>query len=162
MGMISRTNKKTEVEALIEFWFRIQHFLRGRARISRAAGLHSREYELLLAVKAVSANRGASVSLMAEHLCLQQPVATALVKSLVTKGLLLAERNPCDRRSLALKLTPQGAKLLRRIVRQSVMGLQAEGPGLSAALRKTLRHDYERTALSSVPAMAGKAFRQWT
>lgn len=162
MGRISRTNKKAEVEALIEFWFRIQHFLRVRARISRAAGLQSREYELLLAVKTISANRGASISLMAERLCLQQHIAAALVKSLVTKGLLLAERSPRDRRSLALKLTPQGAKRLRSIVRQSVIGLRAEGPGLSAALKKTLSNDYGRTALSSVSARAGKAFRQWS
>lgn len=138
MERTSRVTANAERESLIEFWFRVQHFLRVRARISRAAGLHSREYELLLAVKAVPPNNCASVSLMAERLCIHQPITTALVKSLVAKGLLRASRSPRDRRSLALKLTPRGAKLLRTIVTQSVHGLQAEGPGISGALRRTI------------------------
>lgn len=138
METISKATANAERESLIEFWFRVQHFLRVRSRISRAAGLHSREYELLLAVKAVPANRCASVSLMAERLCLQHPVTTNLVKSLVVKGLLCANRSTRDRRSLSLKLTPKGARLLRDIVTQSVNGLQSEGPGISAALRRTI------------------------
>lgn len=140
MEKTSRITADTRPESLIDFWFRVQHFLRVRAKISRAAGLHVREYELLLAVKAMPPKNSASVSLMAERLCIHQPITTMLVKSLVSKGLLRAERGHRDRRSLALTLTPRGARLLRTIVAQSVNGLQAEGPGLSAALERTLAH----------------------
>lgn len=159
MGSTSLNFENTQKQSLIEFWFRVQEFLRVRARISRAAGLHAREYELLLAVKATPVSSGASVSLMAERLCLHQPIATTLVKSLVAKGLLLAQRSPRDRRSLALKLTPRGQRLLRRIVQQSVSGLQFEGPALTAALKRTLRSGHSETSTLS-PSVA-KGSRRW-
>lgn len=139
MAMFSGIAAVADRQSLIEFWFRVQHFLRVRARISRGAGLHAREYETLLAVKTVPIGQCANVALIAKRLCLQQSPSSALVKSLVNKGLLRADRNPHDGRSLALKLTPRGAKLLRAIAAQSVNGLQAEGPELCSALRKTIR-----------------------
>lgn len=147
MEMISGMASQADEKSLIEFWFRVQHFLRVRAKLSRAAGLHAREYELLLAVKAIPAGRGASVSLIAERLCLQHPVTTALVKSLVAKGLLRADRSPKDRRSLALKLTPKGARLLGELVLESVNGLQAEGPGLTTSLRRTIGNKEQRSTI---------------
>lgn len=160
MGISSSVTATAGPESLIEFWFRVQHFLRVRTRITRAAGLHSREYELLLAVKAVPAKKCASISLMAERLCLQHPVTTVLVKSLVAKGLLCADRSPRDRRSLALKVTPKGARLLRTIVTQSVNGLQAEGPPLSTALRKTIAQTRDRTARAKEVALNEVARKQ--
>jgi DNA-binding MarR family transcriptional regulator len=61
-----------------------------------------------------------------------------MVKDLVKRGLVAAHRSQQDRRSLSLRLTPQGESLLERIVKRSVEGLASEGPEIISSLGKIL------------------------
>jgi len=123
---------------LVEFWFRVQAFLRTRRAFAKSEGLDSREYELLLMLKALAGRRSVNVSVIAENLFVHHHVAAGMVKDLVKRGLVAAHRSQQDRRSLSLRLTPQGESLLERIVKRSVEGLASEGPEIISSLGKIL------------------------
>ena len=138
MKQFSKNRENNSRGPLIEFWLRVQSFLQIRSNIARAAGLRSREYELLLAVKAVPDSHRASISVLAERLLLQHHVAAGMVKSLAKKGLLVAKRSPHDRRALSIQLTATGERLLREIVAKSLNGLQLEGPRIRMSLKRVI------------------------
>lgn len=134
---------------LVEFWFRVQQFLRTRRVFAESEGLDPREYELLLMLKALAGRRSVNVSLIAENLFVHHHVAAGLVKDLVKRGLVSAQRSQRDRRSLSLRLTSQGESLLERIVSRSVAGLASEGPQMLSSLGKILGSDYSNSASAS-------------
>lgn len=138
MAQIPKKRENNYRGPLIEFWLRVQSFLQARSKIASAAGLRPREYEMLLAVKAIPDAHGANVSVLAERLLLQHHVAASVVKSLASKRLLVAERSRNDRRSLALRLTKEGEDLLRQIVAQSLNRLRTEGPPIRTALKRVI------------------------
>jgi DNA-binding MarR family transcriptional regulator len=129
---------------LIEFWFRVQEFLRTRRAFANSEGLRPREYELLLMLKTRADGRLMNVSFLAEHLFVHHHVAAAIVKRLSNRGLVAIRRNRADRRSLSLRLTRQGELLLERIVARSIQGLGKEGPDMISSLGKILREEQKR------------------
>lgn len=134
--------------ALVEFWFRVQHFLRNRRAFAKAEGLDAREYELLLMLKASGGRKLVNVSLIAENLFVHHHVAAGMVKRLTRQGLVVTERSPMDRRSLSLHLTREGESLLSRIVARSVEGLASEGPEMRSSLDKILRSERRAAAVT--------------
>lgn len=50
---------------------------------------------------------------LADYLCITPPSATSLINGLVAAGHLARKRDPLDRRTVRLAVTPAGAKLLR-------------------------------------------------
>jgi DNA-binding MarR family transcriptional regulator len=131
---------------LVEFWFRVQQFLRTRRAFAQSEGLDPREYEVLLMLKALAGRGSVNVSFIAENLLVHHHVAAGLVKDLAKRGLLSAQRSQRDRRSLALRLTPQGESLLERIVGRSVAGLASEGPQMLSSLGKILGPEHSNVA----------------
>lgn len=131
--------------ALVDFWFHVQEFLRTRRAFAKSEGLHPREYELLLMVKALAGRRSVNVSLIAENLFVHHHVAAGLVRDLANRGLISTQRSQRDRRSLSLQLTAQGESLLERIVARSVDGLASEGPEMISSLGEILS-DEQRIA----------------
>lgn len=132
--------------ALVEFWFRVQAFLRTRRGFAKSEGLDPREYELLLMLKALAGRRSVNVSFIAENLFVHHHVAAGMVKDLVKRGLVVAHRSQQDRRSLSLRLTAQGESLLERIVARSVDSLASEGPKIISSLGKILAQEHRNTA----------------
>ena len=124
--------------ALVEFWFRVQAFLRTRRALARSEGLNSREYELLLMLKALTSRRAVNVSCIAENLFVHHHVAAGMVKDLAKRGLVVTQRSERDRRSLSLQLTAAGESLLERIVARSVDGLASEGPEIISSTGRIL------------------------
>ena len=61
--------------ALVDFWFRVQEFLRTRRAFAKSEGLDPREYELLLMLKALAGQRAVNVSFIAENLFIHHHVA---------------------------------------------------------------------------------------
>lgn len=131
---------------LVDFWFRVQEFLRTRRAFAKSEGLDPREYELLLMLKALAGQRAVNVSLIAENLFIHHHVAAGLVKGLANRGLISTQRSPRDRRSLSLRLTAQGESLLERIVARSVDGLASEGPLMISSLGKILGNEQRNAA----------------
>ncbi len=123
---------------LVEFWFRVQEFLRVRKTLAKTEGLQGREYEVLLLLKAHDVVGSVNVSLIGEKLFIHHHIAAAMVKRLTHKGLVTAQRSAKDRRSLSLRLTPAGGALLERIVTRSVEQLASEAPHILVSLGKIL------------------------
>lgn len=132
--------------ALVDFWFRVQEFLRTRRAFAKSVGLDPREYELLLTLKALAGQRAVNVSFIAENLFIHHHVAAGLVKDLANRGLISTQRSPRDRRSLSLRLTAQGESLLERVVARSVDGLASEGPQMISSLGKILGNEQRNAA----------------
>jgi DNA-binding MarR family transcriptional regulator len=128
--------------AMVEFWLRVQQFLLARRKIARNAGLESREYEVMLSLKACPEGTPPNVAFVAEKLLLHHHVAAKLVKRLVARGVISTAQSEMDRRSLALRLTPEGERLLQEIVERSIEGLQQEGPEILTTLSKILSEDF--------------------
>lgn len=131
---------------LVDFWFRVQEFLRTRRAFAKSEGLDAREYELLLMLKALAGQRAVNVSFIAENLFIHHHVAAGLVKDLANRGLISTQRSERDRRSLSLRLTAQGESLLERIVARSVDGLASEGPKMISSLGKILGNEQRNAA----------------
>jgi DNA-binding MarR family transcriptional regulator len=66
------------------------------------------------ALSVVRDKPGIGVSELARAMDIHQSTASNLVKSLVERELLKAEKNGDDRRTVQLRLLPQGAKVLRK------------------------------------------------
>jgi len=133
----------------VEFWFRVQEFLRIRRSFAKSEGLDPREYELLLMLKALADRRSVNVSFIAENLFVHHHVAAGLVKDLAKRGLVSAQRSQRDRRCLSLRLTREGEALLARIVERSVEGLASEGPQMLSSLGRILGPEHSNSASAS-------------
>jgi len=133
----------------VEFWFRVQEFLRIRRSFAKSEGLDPREYELLLMLKALADRRSVNVSFIAENLFVHHHVAAGLVKDLAKRGLVSAQRSQRDRRCLSLRLTREGEALLARVVERSVEGLASEGPQMLSSLGRILGPEHSNSASAS-------------
>lgn len=68
----------------------------------------------LWALSIVRARPGIGVNDLAAAMDVHQSTASNLVKSLAERGLLLAEKNGADRRTVQLRVLPAGAAVLRK------------------------------------------------
>lgn len=66
------------------------------------------------ALSVVRDHPGIGVTDLARHMDIHQSTASNLVRSLVERGLLNAERKGSDRRTVQLRVRPEGTKLLRK------------------------------------------------
>lgn len=85
-------------------------------RTAREQGLAPREYELLLAVKAMPPETRRGISEVADWLNMQHHGVVELATRLQRRGLLRRYHDQEDGRHARLALTPQGARVLRELV----------------------------------------------
>lgn len=85
-------------------------------RTAREQGLAPREYDLLLAVKALPPERRRSISELAGWLQMQQHGVVELATRLERRGLLRRHHDQQDGRQARLALTAKGARVLRELV----------------------------------------------
>lgn len=67
------------------------------------------------ALSVVRQQPGIGVGELARRLDIHQSTASNLVRSLVERGLLAAERGEVDRRAVQLRVLPEGSKVLRKV-----------------------------------------------
>ncbi|HLK33808.1 MAG TPA: MarR family transcriptional regulator, partial [Terriglobales bacterium] len=82
-------------------------------RLAREQGLAPREYELLLAVKALPADTPRGIGELAAWLSMQHHGVVELATRLQRRGLLRRYRDQRDGRQARLALTAFGARVLR-------------------------------------------------
>ena len=68
----------------------------------------------LWALSVIRSNPGIGVSDLAREMDVHQSTASNLVKSLLEREMVLIAKNGADRRTVALRLTPSGSKVLRK------------------------------------------------
>ena len=105
-------------------------------RTAREEGLAPREYELLLAVKALSPDTHRGISELAEWLHMQHHGVVELATRLQRRGLLRRYHDQKDGRHARLALTVQGARVLRELVgRENARLRSSAGQAVSSLQR---------------------------
>jgi DNA-binding MarR family transcriptional regulator len=105
-------------------------------RTAREQGLAPREYELLLALKALPPYTRHGISELADWLHMQHHGVVELATRLQRRGLLRRYHDQRDGRHTRLALTPLGARLLQVLVRQESARLRSYGGKAASSLRR--------------------------
>lgn len=105
-------------------------------RTARDQGLAPREYELLLAIKALPPETRRGIGELADWLHMQHHGVVELATRLERRGLLRRHHDQHDGRQARLALTPQGARLLRELVGQESARLRSYGGKALSTLRR--------------------------
>jgi len=121
----------------------IMRFIRSQMRSHRIAGLSVTQFRVLLFI---SRYRESSLSVVAEHVGLSLPSVSRMADSLVTRGLLVRQTRPDDRRAISLSVTARGEKAVnaaRKATQAELEGqiatLDAEERGMVLQTMQALR-----------------------
>ena len=130
--------KSSDYRTLAAFRYEIRKFLAFSEQAARAAGIEPQQHQLLLAVRGLPDGKRPTIRTIAERLCVQHHTAVALVDKLEQRGLVLRERASKDRREVLLRVTPDGAAILRRLSVLHRQQLASVGRSMVAALTSLL------------------------
>ena len=106
---------KAEYKKLAAFRYNLRHFLRHSERAAKAAGLTSRQYQALLAIKGFPGGDCVTVGKLAEQLLIAHHSAVGLVDRLALQALVSREVHTVDRRQVKVKLTASGSEILEKL-----------------------------------------------
>jgi DNA-binding MarR family transcriptional regulator len=120
---------------LATFRYALRRFLAASEAISRAAGVTQQQYQALLAVKTWP-DGAMTMKDLAEELLLTHHAAVQLVNRLAKAGLAERVASAGDRRSIDLRLTPEGDALVGRLAAEHLKEMQRQEPLLSKSLRR--------------------------
>lgn len=124
---------------MAEFRYQIRRFLRFSEDTARAGGLEPQQYQLMLALKGMTADARPRVGEIAERLQIQHHSTVELVDRLARRGLIKRRRSDSDRREVLLELTPRGDKVVHEIALPHWAEYREMAPHLVAALKKVIR-----------------------
>ena len=110
----TRVTKK-EYETLAAFRYSLRHFLRFSESAAESAGLTSRQYQALLAIKGFPTRDCVTVGELAEQLQIAHHSAVGLVDRLALQNLVSREAGTADRRHVYVKLTTRGLEVLEEL-----------------------------------------------
>jgi DNA-binding MarR family transcriptional regulator len=127
-----------EYRALAELRYRIRQFLRDGDAASRAAGLESQQYLLLLMIRGLPDGNEATIRVLAERLALKHHSAVELIDRLEARGYVRRTRGREDRRRVLVSLLPRGERILEDVARQRINELRSCGHELVIAIGNLL------------------------
>lgn len=106
-----------DYQRLLQFRTGLRRFLHWSEEQAEKAGLTPAQHQLLLAVRGHDGDRGPTIGDVAGYLLLQHHSVVGLVDRAVKAGLVERHEDAVDRRVVRLRLTPQGADVLRRLAK---------------------------------------------
>jgi DNA-binding MarR family transcriptional regulator len=124
----------TDYRALAEFRYEITRYLAFSEQAAEAAGLRSRQYHLLLALKGLPEGMEATITNLADRLGIRHHSAVELVDRLEKRNLVKRERSDVHRSFVFVRITKVGEMMLRKLVASRKADLQVAGPILVKAL----------------------------
>jgi DNA-binding MarR family transcriptional regulator len=107
-------------------------------RTARDLGLAPREYELLLAIKALPRKTRRGIAELAEWLHMHYHGVVELTTRLQRQGLVRRYHDQRDGRQIRLALTPRGARLLRELVALENARLRSSAGEAVSSLRRIM------------------------
>lgn len=117
-----------EYETIATFRYLLRRFLAVTDHNASQAGLTQQQYQALLVIKA---DPGVvTIRDLAERLMVKHHSAVGLTDRLVRQGLIRRERQPDDRRRVALRFTPHGLRVFGRLASVQREELRRIGPDL--------------------------------
>ncbi len=126
---------KEEYETLAAFRYALRQFLRFSEEAANHIGVPPHQYQALLAIKGFPERDYVTIGELAERLQIRHHSAVELVDRLVDQGLVTRERGQ-DRRSVYVRLTPQGGGVLQQLAATHREELRRIGPELRALLER--------------------------
>ncbi len=130
-----RDLEETQYRALADLRHQIRRFLVFSETAARHARIEPRQHQLLLVLRALPPGVAPTIGAVAERLQIRHNSAVDLVKRSVERGLVERRSSAADRREAALRLTPAGRAVLRRLSIAHRAELESAAPALLAALR---------------------------
>jgi DNA-binding MarR family transcriptional regulator len=124
MILETATVTKRQYEMLADFRYQLRRFLRYSERVTRSQGITPLQYQLMLQVEGYPGRDWATVTELAERLQAKHHGVVALLTRCAKRGLLARNASVSDRRSVEVRLTPKGKKLLLRIAQVQLEELQ--------------------------------------
>ncbi|HEY2384211.1 MAG TPA: MarR family winged helix-turn-helix transcriptional regulator [Terriglobia bacterium] len=124
----------SDYRALAEFRYQIRRYLAFSDKAAEAAGLRSRQYQLLLALKGLPEGMEATITNVAGRLGIRHHSAVELVNRLESRGLVKRERSDVHRSFVFVRITKEGDTMLRKLVASRKADLQIGAPILVKAL----------------------------
>lgn len=107
---------------------------------AQAASLEPRQYHLLLMLRGLATDQGASISDIAEWLQVRHHTAVGLLDRMESRPLVRRQSDPLDGRRVLVTLTSDGRVALRTLARQHTLELRRTAPALLDALRRLVNH----------------------
>ena len=134
--MVSKLTEHDEIQLLAKFRSEIRRFLRFSEKAAAAAGLEPQQHQLLLQIAGAPDGTLATISHVAEAMCLQHHTAVELSKRCELAGLIRRTHDLNDRRCVILELTARGQKALRGLSEVHAQQLRELAPSLIQALTR--------------------------
>ena len=143
----TNTNDVTQSDyrALAEFRYQIRRYLAFGDQAAESAGLRSRQYQLLLALKGMPDGMEASIKNLADRLGIRHHSTVELVDRLEKRGLIKRERSNVHRSFVFVRITKEGESMLRKLVASRKADLKVAGPILVKALTTLTKQTSKRS-----------------
>ena len=110
----------------------------------KAAGLRSRQYQLLLALKGLPEGMEATITNIADRLGIRHHSAVELVNRLEKRGFVRRQRSDVHRSFVFVRITKEGETVLQKLVASRKADLQVAGPILAKALATLTKENARR------------------
>jgi DNA-binding MarR family transcriptional regulator len=136
--------RQSDYQALAEFRYQIRRYLAFVDKAAEAAGLRSRQYQLLLALKGLPEGMEASIKNLADRLGIRHHSTVELVDRLEKRGLVKRERSSFHRSFVFVRITKDGEMMLRKLVAARKTDLKVAGPILVKALTTLTKQNSKR------------------
>jgi len=137
---MTRSLTDADYTGLLAYRDQLRRFLHWSEQQAIGAGVTPAQYQLLLAVRGHPGGLP-TVGEVADHLLLRHHSVVGLVDRAVLAGLVQRRSDPDDQRVVRLELTPQGARVLRRLAGSHLDELRRRPPALNPALLDGDAHD---------------------
>jgi DNA-binding MarR family transcriptional regulator len=125
-------------EGLAGFRYALRRFLAASEAVSRRAGVTQQQYQAMLAVRTWPSEI-MTMKDLAEQLLLTHHATVQLVNRLARAALVERTPSPTDRRSVLLKLTPDGRELVDTLASRHLEEVLRQEPLLAKSLRQLRR-----------------------
>ncbi len=125
----------SQYEGLAAFRYTLRKFLAFSEAVTQAMGVTPQQYQALLVIK--TQPRGeVMIRVLAEQLLLQHNGAVQLIDRLVDAGLVERKHSRVDARSVLVRMTAKGSKLLEHLAVNHINELLEHEPLLEESLRQ--------------------------
>jgi DNA-binding MarR family transcriptional regulator len=139
--MPKRSKATTDYRSLSDFRYEIRRFLSFSEKAARGAGLEPQQHQALLTIQGLPPHRVATVGVLSERLQIQHHSAGELADRLEAKRLIRRSRTQQDRRTVVLRMTARGEKLLGDVTLPHLAELETAGRKLLRTLGLLLKHE---------------------
>jgi DNA-binding MarR family transcriptional regulator len=106
---------KEVYEYLAEFRYQLRKFQKFSEAAARSQGITPQQHQLILAIQGFPKRSIVTTSELAERLQITHHACVGLIDRCVEVGLVTRENNPSDGRSVLIKVTAKGLKILEEL-----------------------------------------------